>query len=200
MPELQLWPGQFVNVRLLVETLQQVVTVPTAAVQRGPNGTFVYVVDAESKVAVRPITVAQQDDARAVISDGLKDQEQVVTTGFTRLSNGTRVRVQAGDGEAQPDAAPSSAPQTSDAAAERRRKRERRRRGRGEHRRQAVAQALRERARRHRARSNERLGALHPPADRHLAARRRGDVRRHAGLSGGCRSRRCRRSTSRPSR
>ena len=56
-------------------------------------------VDAESKVAVRPITVAQQDDTRAVISDGLKAQEQVVTTGFTRLSNGTRVRVQAGEGE-----------------------------------------------------------------------------------------------------
>jgi multidrug efflux system membrane fusion protein len=124
-PELQLWPGQFVNIRLLVETLRQVVTVPTAAVQRGPNGTFVYVVDAESKVAVRPIKVAQQDDARAVISDGLKDQEQVVTTGFTRLSNGTRVRVQAGEGGAQPEAAPSSAPQTSDATPpERRRKRE----------------------------------------------------------------------------
>ena len=106
--ELQLWPGQFVNIRLLVETLKQVVTVPTAAVQRGPNGTFVYVVDAESKVAVRPITVAQQDDARAVISDGVKAQEQVVTTGFTRLSNGTRVRVQAGEGETQPDAAPSA--------------------------------------------------------------------------------------------
>ena len=69
---------------------------PTAAVQRGPNGTFVYVIDAESKVAVRPITIAMQDDARAVISDGVKAQEQVVTTGFTRLSNGTRVRVQAG--------------------------------------------------------------------------------------------------------
>ena len=53
---------------MLVETLNQVVTVPTAAVQRGPNGTFVYVIDAESKVAVRPITIAMQDDARAVIS------------------------------------------------------------------------------------------------------------------------------------
>ena len=40
----QLWPGQFVNVRLLIDTLKQVVTVPTPAVQRGPNGTFVYVV------------------------------------------------------------------------------------------------------------------------------------------------------------
>jgi len=130
-PDLQLWPGQFVNIRVLVETLRQVVTVPTAAVQRGPNGTFVYVIDAESKVAVRPITIAMQDDARAVISDGVKAQEQVVTTGFTRLSNGTRVRVQAGEGEA-PDAAPGAAPQKSESApqtsenapAERRRKRE----------------------------------------------------------------------------
>src|SRR5205085_11689922 len=75
---LQLWPGQFINIRVLVNTLRQVVVVPTAAVQRGPQGAFVYVVEAESKVAVRPITVAQQDDTRAVISDGVKTQEQVV--------------------------------------------------------------------------------------------------------------------------
>jgi len=129
--ELQLWPGQFVNIRVLVETLKQVVTVPTAAVQRGPAGTFAYVIDAESKVTVRPITIAMQDDARAVISDGVKAQEQVVTTGFTRLSNGTRVRVQAGEGES-PDAAPGAPPQKSEgtpqtsegAPTERRRKRE----------------------------------------------------------------------------
>jgi multidrug efflux system membrane fusion protein len=122
--DLQLWPGQFVNVRVLVQTLKQVVVVPTAAVQRGPNGTFVYVVDAESKVAVRPVTVNQQDDTGAVISDGLKTDERVVTTGFTRLSNGTRVRVQTGD-EPAPDAAPGVAPQTPTAAApEGRKKRE----------------------------------------------------------------------------
>jgi len=94
--QLQLWPGQFVNVRVLVETLKQVVVVPVSAVQRGPNGTFVYAVDAESKVAVRAVKVGQQDDTSAVIPDGLKPDERVVTTGFTRLSNGTRVRVQAG--------------------------------------------------------------------------------------------------------
>ena len=48
---LQLWPGEFVNVRLLVDTLKQVVVVPTAAVQRGPSGTFVYVVQPDNKVA-----------------------------------------------------------------------------------------------------------------------------------------------------
>src|SRR5207253_7286698 len=83
--QLQLWPGQFTNIRLLVDTLKQVVVVPTAAVQRGPQGTFVYVVETDSKVAVRPITVAQQDDTRAVISDGVKAEDQVVTSGFTRL-------------------------------------------------------------------------------------------------------------------
>src|SRR3954452_7403643 len=102
--QLQLWPGQFVNIRMLVDTLKQVITVPTAAVQRGPNGTFAYVVDAESKAAVRPITVAMLDDTRAVISAGLKSDERVVTTGFTRLSNGTKVNVQEGDGQGPPTA------------------------------------------------------------------------------------------------
>lgn len=104
-PNLDLWPGQFVNVRVLVDTLKQVIVVPVAAVQRGPNGTFVYVVDAESKANVRPVTVAQQDDASAVIADGLKADERVITTGFTRLSNGTRVRVQAGEETPAPPAA-----------------------------------------------------------------------------------------------
>ena len=107
---LQLWPGQFINVRMLVDTLKQVVTVPTGAIQRGPNGTFVFVVDAENKVATRPVTVAQQGDTRAVISDGVQAQEQVVTTGFTRLSNGTRVAVQ--DAEGRPVATVPDAPPT----------------------------------------------------------------------------------------
>src|ERR1700750_1283006 len=101
---LQLWPGQFINIRVLVDTLKQVVVVPTAAVQRGPQGAFVYVVETDNKVAVRPVTVAPQDDTRAVISNGLKTEERVVTTGFTRLSNGTRVAVQQGEGEPQPSA------------------------------------------------------------------------------------------------
>ena len=59
--DLQLWPGQFINVRLLVDTLQQVVVAPTAAVQRGPNGIFVFVVQPDNTVAVRPVTVAAAD-------------------------------------------------------------------------------------------------------------------------------------------
>ena len=90
---LQLWPGQFVNVRLLIDTLQQVVVVPTAAVQRGPTGTFVYRRRrGRQRSAVRPVTVTQQDDVQAVIASGLQAGERVVTTGFARLADGTRGR------------------------------------------------------------------------------------------------------------
>src|SRR6185437_7060837 len=56
----QLWPGQFVNVRLLVDTLKGVTVIPTGAVQRGPNGTFVYVVGDDNKAAMRPIKIERQ--------------------------------------------------------------------------------------------------------------------------------------------
>lgn len=95
---LQLWPGQFVNTRLLVDTLKQVVVIPTGAVQRGPNGTFVYVVKDDDTVSVRPITVQKQDETQTVISKGLEAPERVVTTGFVRLTDGTKVAI--GSGEA----------------------------------------------------------------------------------------------------
>lgn len=96
---LQLWSGQFVNVRMLIDTRQQVVVVPTAAVQRGPSGAFVYVVQGGGEtVAVRLVTVAQQDDLQAVIATGLQTDERVVTTGFAQLSDGQRVAVTESDG------------------------------------------------------------------------------------------------------
>ena len=68
---LQLWPGQFVNIKVLIDTMRQVVVVPTAAVQRGPNGTFVYIVKPDNTVTVRQIAVRQQDDLDAVIARGV---------------------------------------------------------------------------------------------------------------------------------
>jgi multidrug efflux system membrane fusion protein len=87
----QLWPGQFVNVRLLVDTLKQVIVIPTGAVQRGPKGTFVYLVKDDGTVAVQAITVQRQDEDQAVVSKGLEPPQRVVTTGFARLSEGTKV-------------------------------------------------------------------------------------------------------------
>ena len=90
--ELQLWPGQFVNVRLLINTLQQVVVVPTSAVQRGPTGTFVYVVQPDETVAMRTVALTQQGDVQTVIARGVEGGDRVVTSGFSRLTDGTRVQ------------------------------------------------------------------------------------------------------------
>jgi multidrug efflux system membrane fusion protein len=119
--DLQLWPGQFVNVQLLIDTLREVVVVPTAAVQRGPSGTFVFVVQPDNKVAVRLVTVAQQNETQAVISTGLQADERVVTTGFARLTSGSEVTVT--NAEAVPAAGTESPPE-----ARRERGRERRER------------------------------------------------------------------------
>jgi membrane fusion protein, multidrug efflux system len=106
----QLWPGQFVNIRVLINTLRQGVVVPTAAVQRGPDGTFVYVVKDDNTVAVRPVTVRQQDDVQAVIASGLMAPERVVTTGFGRLADGTRVEVASAEEAGQIPTDPSQRP------------------------------------------------------------------------------------------
>jgi membrane fusion protein, multidrug efflux system len=103
---LQMWPGQFVNVRLLIETKMQAVTVPTAAVQRGPTGTFVYVVGEDRKVVARPVPVSLQDDQRAVIAGGVRSGEMIVTSGFARLKEGTEVAVATTEQLEQAPAAP----------------------------------------------------------------------------------------------
>lgn len=88
---LQLWPGQFVNVRLHVDTMQQVVVIPTPAVQRGPNGTFAYVIQGQDRVALRPVTVSYQTETEAVVADGISSADRVVTTGFSRLRDGATI-------------------------------------------------------------------------------------------------------------
>jgi multidrug efflux system membrane fusion protein len=95
---LQLWPGQFANVRLLIDTLKQVVVIPTGAVQRGPTGTFVYVVKDDNSATIRPIVVQKQDETQTVIKSGVTPPERVVTTGFARLTEGAKVTVSTGDG------------------------------------------------------------------------------------------------------
>ena len=87
----QLWPGQFVNVRLKVETLSQALVVPTSAVQRGPIGTFSYVIGEDNVVSAKPVTVTQQNEHDAVIASGLTANDKVVTTGFANLSDGSKV-------------------------------------------------------------------------------------------------------------
>ena len=76
-----------------MDTLKGVVTVPSAALQRGPNGLYVYVIKPDSTVAMQPVSVRQDDGAVAVIADGLDVGAQVVTNGQLRLQIGSKVAV-----------------------------------------------------------------------------------------------------------
>ena len=102
----QLWPGQFVNVRLKVETLPQAMVVPTSAVQRGPAGTFSYVIGEGDIVKAVPVTVTQQNETDAVIARGLSPTDRVVTTGFANLADGSKVSVGTNSAEPTADLAP----------------------------------------------------------------------------------------------
>jgi multidrug efflux system membrane fusion protein len=90
-----LWPNQFVNAHLLLEKRKNAITAPASAMQRGPDGSFVYVVDSNNTVQMRPVQVALTQGATAVISSGLKGGEKVVTDGQEKLQAGMRVAPQA---------------------------------------------------------------------------------------------------------
>jgi multidrug efflux system membrane fusion protein len=111
--DLRLWPGQFVTIRLEVGTLKAVPVVPTPAVRRGPGGAFVYVV-ANGTAQVRKVTVTRQDEAVAVIEDGLGEGDSVITAGFPQLSDGKAVAIAPEPGIRGREPPPSAAAQGVD--------------------------------------------------------------------------------------
>ncbi|GBD49441.1 efflux RND transporter periplasmic adaptor subunit [Methylopila sp. Yamaguchi] len=103
--KMTLWPGQFITVRVFADELKDVVTTPGAAVQQGPDGPYVFVVQPDATVTQREVTVGRQSAELAVIEAGVEPGDKVVTTGFTRLRDGSKVTL--GDGA-------SGAPSASD--------------------------------------------------------------------------------------
>jgi multidrug efflux system membrane fusion protein len=91
-----LFPNQFVNARLLVDTLHDAVIVPTPAIQRGAPGTYVYVVGTDDTVSVRPVAIGPTDGERTTVTSGLKPGENVVIDGADRLREGAKVAVNNG--------------------------------------------------------------------------------------------------------
>jgi multidrug efflux system membrane fusion protein len=87
-----LWPGQYVNARVLVRIERNALTVPSAAVQRGPTGPFAYVVKSDSTVEARPLQIGDDSNGLTVIKSGLQPNERVVTTNQYRLQPGAHVR------------------------------------------------------------------------------------------------------------
>jgi multidrug efflux system membrane fusion protein len=91
--DLALFPNQFVNARMLLDTRSGVITIPSAALQRGSQGSFVYVVKEDNTVSVRPVKLGPADAERVAVESGLAEGERVVTDGMDRLREGARVQV-----------------------------------------------------------------------------------------------------------
>jgi len=90
-----LFPNEFVNVKLLVDTLQHAVVVPTSALQTGAPGDYVYLVNANNTVSVQKVTLGPSDGKNTVIASGLRVGQKVVTDGVDRLSDGAKIRTAA---------------------------------------------------------------------------------------------------------
>jgi membrane fusion protein, multidrug efflux system len=90
---LKLWPGQFVNNRLLVSTRRDGIVVPASVIQRGPNGAYAYVITKDKTAEMRPVQIAQIDGGLALIDSGLQEGEQVVVDGQYKLQPGSPVQI-----------------------------------------------------------------------------------------------------------
>jgi multidrug efflux system membrane fusion protein len=93
-----LFPNQFVNIRMVVDTLKDVTTVSSAAIQRGAQGLFVYVVNDDMTVSLRPVRLGPMEGANAAVESGLKPGERVVVDGTDRLREGAKVELTERDG------------------------------------------------------------------------------------------------------
>src|SRR6202008_1000122 len=107
----RLWPGELVNVRLLIETRQHGLTIASPVVQRGAQGDYVYVIKPDGTVESRAVTVAQISGGQALVDSGLKADEQVVVDGQSRLQPGSHVTILRG--KAAQEAASQSALQAN---------------------------------------------------------------------------------------
>jgi multidrug efflux system membrane fusion protein len=90
--DLALFPNQFVNARMLLDTRKGVIIIPSAALQRGSQGSFVYVVKDDNTVSVRPVKLGPSDGERVAVESGLAAGERVVVDGMDRLREGARVQ------------------------------------------------------------------------------------------------------------
>ena len=97
----RLWPGQFVDVALILGEEQNAVAVPARAVQTGQEGSYVFVVKADHTAELRPVKVARMQDQEAVIAEGLQPNEQVVTDGQLRLTPGAKVEIKSNGPKAE---------------------------------------------------------------------------------------------------
>jgi multidrug efflux system membrane fusion protein len=108
--DLRLWPGKFVNARLILTTKKNATVIPASVVQRGPQGTYAYVIKPDKTAEMRSIKVAQTENNETVVEDGLKPGEDVVVDGQYKLQPGAHVEMTSAAGKTAADASPSKSP------------------------------------------------------------------------------------------
>ncbi len=109
----ELYPNQFVNIRLQAQTLHDAVTVPSDAIQHGAKGTYVYIVDAENKAQIRTLELGMSSNGQTQVLSGLTGNEKVVLEGIDRLSEGRAVQITEQDGNTAVDASTEQVQPTS---------------------------------------------------------------------------------------
>ncbi|MFA5072321.1 MAG: efflux RND transporter periplasmic adaptor subunit [Nitrospirota bacterium] len=106
----RLWPGQFVNVVLTLAMQSKAVVMPSASLQAGQQGQYVFVVKSDLTVESRPVIIARSHNDLAVVSQGVKPGETVVTDGQLQLTSGTKVEIKNGNGDSVPATQPEGNP------------------------------------------------------------------------------------------
>jgi multidrug efflux system membrane fusion protein len=108
--ESKLWSGDFVNARVLLQTRQHVLTIPSTALQRGPDGVFAYVVKADNTIEMRPLTLGEETGAVSIVEKGLQEGERVTTSNQYRLQPNAHVQVMTANNAAAKASGGSGAP------------------------------------------------------------------------------------------
>jgi membrane fusion protein, multidrug efflux system len=108
--DLKLWPGKFVNARLVLTTKKGATVIPASVVQRGPQGTYAYVIKPDKTVEMRTIKIAQTENNETVVEDGLKPGEDLVVDGQYKLQPGAHVELTSPPGQSPAQNTPAKSP------------------------------------------------------------------------------------------
>jgi len=114
----RLWPGQFVNVKLKLKTLENAIVVPSVALQQGANGSYVYLVTPENTAKLTYVKVVQEGEKQSVIGEGVAAGDNVITSGFANLQDGSKIKIDTGQANGAPSASAAPAKENGTKAEE----------------------------------------------------------------------------------
>ena len=114
----RLWPGQFVNVKLKLKTLENAIVVSSVAIQQGANGSYVYLATPENTAKLTYVKVVQEGEKQSVIGEGVAAGDTVITSGFANLQDGSKIKLDTGSAKGAPSASAAPASENGEKASE----------------------------------------------------------------------------------